>query len=728
MGWGGNAIKKARLPEPEFFLPSFPQATIDWDRLVVLDYETFFSDEYTLRKLSTSEYIRDARFKAQCVGIKVGRKPVKVVPANRIASELRSIPWATHSLLCHHTQFDGFILFEKYGVSPLKLYDTLSMARALHNNDIGAGLDEVSQYYGGTGKLKDILEKTRGVLNWSPALFKEVIPYVVTDVEECLRIFQCMLPKMPADEIELIDRVCRMFTEPLLDIDRPRVQKELERELAEKKRIMLSFVPEADAVGIKLTNAELKALVPTTKVGAVAVALGEPLQEDIDVRRVKKLIGSNAFPHLLRNEGVDPPRKISPSWIKKPRNERTEDGKYTWAFARTDLAFIGLQEHSNPRVRELVEARLSVKSTTNETRAGRFLKTTEGGKALPVYYKYSAAHTHRLGGGDKNNLQNLKRGGELRKSIKAPPGHVIAVKDSGQIEARINGWLWGQDDLLDDFRKADAFEASVAHLPKKERPIARGDDRDAYCKFADIVYGREILKSDDEQRFVGKVAVLALGYQMGPDRLRNTLALGTMGPAVFLSEDECKRIVYAYRRKNFKIQTGWKICERIIDQMARGIAGSHKCISWDKETIYLPNGLTMHYPGLHDKRFSEERIAERVVAAITPELADPDMDRNPDWPEFVYYRKDAEVKIYGGLLCENIVQALARIVVMSQLLEISKKHRVVMTTHDEVAALIKKAAAAKASEFMQKVMMTPPAWCSDIPLNAEGGYDVFYSK
>jgi hypothetical protein len=696
MAWGkSNAVRKVEVLDQHFVVPRIVPATIDWERLVTLDFETYYDDDYTLKKLSTSEYIRDKRFKAQMVGIKVGSKPTKVYPASKIESALRTIPWATHSVLCHHVQFDGFILFERYGISPVRLYDTLSMARALYSNDIGAGLDEVSHFTGGGGKVDaDSLVQTKGVLNWPKALVDRVTPYCAGDVDECYRIFRHMLPQFPAEEIELIDRICRMFTEPVLGVDRPRVQKELEREIEEKRQIMLSFVD--DAKDVKLTAADIRALGDPQEVGRLEAAgtkiVGQPSDEAIAIRKVKKLIGSEKFADLLRNEGVDPPMKISPAYFK----HRDETKKYAYAFAKTDLAFVELQEHINPRVRALVEARISVKSTTNETRAGRFLAASEKGAKLPVYLKYSAAHTHRLGGGNKMNMQNLKRGGELRKSILAPKGCELVVVDSGQIEARTNAWFWGQEDLLEEFRLYDA-----------------GKDRDPYCKFGDVVYNRIITKADEQERFVGKVGILALGYQMAWARLQKTLALGSMGPQVFLSDDECKDIVNKYRRKNFYIKNGWGICQKIIEQMANGIPGSYKCVAWDKETIYLPNGMQMHYPRLRDKRF--EMKAD-----------DPEFD--PDFPHYVYDSKDNEKKIYGGLLCENIIQALARIIVLSQSMKVAAKHPWKMSTHDEGVFVAKKGHGQAVFDFARAEFMKPPVWAPDLPLNADGGFDTFYSK
>ena len=698
MSWS-SALKKqpkTSRPNADFSRPVIPQHTPDWARLVSLDFETYYDQDYTLSKLSTSEYIRDQRFKAQMLGIKVGNGKTRIIPAAKIRAELGKINWATHSLLCHNTQFDGFILSHHYGIHPAYLYDSLSMARGLHSNDIGAGLDEVSVFYGGGGKIEGSLEKTKGVLNWGKKLFAETAIYCANDVDEMVRVFKLMLPMMPADEMDLIDLTCRMFCSPVLKVDIPRVEKELERELARREVLMYDAVTPADWEDAKLLKGKEKEL--------------EGKERDMLI--IKRVIGSNEkFADLLRAEGVEPPMKISPAWMKLGKEEREspegEARKYAYAFAKDDIKFtdlpnmvedwgfdlekpeqVKLMVAKQERLQALVDVRIAVKSTTNVTRAERFLTAGKDGMSLPVGYAYYRAHTGRWGGQNKMNMQNLTRGGELRLSILAPRGHQIAVQDSGQIECRVNGWLWGQDDLMQAFRDAD-----------------RGVGRDAYCNFADHVYGRTITKADKVERFVGKVCVLGLGFQMGPAKLQITFAKGALGgPPVHFPLEQCKVIVNTYRMKNNKIQAGWKICQNIIEDMAAGREGSYGPLNWEANTIWLPNGMALKYPDL------KKSMGDK------------------GWEEWTYQAKDQRKKIYGGLLCENIVQALARIIVAWQMLQISRKYRVVMTTHDEVVAMPKTAQAEACIKFMAKWMSTAPTWCSDIPLNCEGGYDARYSK
>lgn len=733
MGWGSAIKKTARPIIHEARAIQYELAQIDWDRLVTLDFETYYDQDYTLSKMSTSEYVRDKRFKAQMVGVKIGRKKTKIVSgAPRIMMALKSINWATHTLLCHNTAFDGLILSHHYGIVPSRYYDTLSMARGLHSNEIGGSLDDVSIFYGGEGKIQDTLEQTRGVLTWSRELTNKAAAYCERDVGETFRIFSEMIKVYPVTELELIHITVRMFCDPVLRVDIPRVQQEYEREVAKRKEIMLSAVPDLDRFDAIDDRGRYRGVLD--KKSGRDTLTGDERKMAV----AKKVVGSNEkFVQLLIDAGLPEdaiPRKISPAWMKLGKEERLEkiDSKWSYAFAKDDLEFVDLPERVwelrpdldpnneadvmravviSETLRGLVSVRLAVKSTTNITRAGRFLEAGKDSMKLPVGYSYYRAHTGRWGGNNKMNMQNLTRGGELRLSILADKAHAMAVCDSGQIEARVNGWLWDQTDLLDAFRKSDAYAAEVAALPKDKRRAMRDDERDAYCRFADVVYGRTIWKADELERFIGKVCVLGLGFQMGVDKFQMTLAKGALGgPRVTFPRDQCAFIVSAYRSANYKIAQGWKKCASIIEDMAAGASGDHKCISWGGDEdgngwVLLPNGMTLKYPKLRKAR-NEEKGFE----------------------EWSYQSGEIRKKIYGGLLCENLVQALARIIVGEQMLMIDKKYRCVMTTHDEVVTHPKLREAEKCYQFMHQCMTTPLWWCADIPLAAEGGWAENYSK
>ena len=682
--------------------------TIDWSRVVTVDFETFYGKGYTLSTSSTSEYVRDTRFKAQMVGIKIGNKPTKVYGPKTMERALRAIPWSTHSLLCHNTQFDGFILSHHYGIVPAKYYDTLSMARGLHSNEIGGSLDEVAKHYGGLGKIDGALEKTKDMLVWPKALYDSTAEYCARDVDETYNIFKKMAEQYPTNELELIHMTIRMFCDPVLKVDIPLVEEELRSELSRRKELFYKTVDPKDYEedGEKYDPVFFNKFLLKNKKERELVGV------DRDMLIIRRVIGNNElFSELLEAQGAQVPVKLRKSWLNKDKEYQAAhaDEKWTHAFSKIDMDFVNLADDEENFIGDLdrensehvkainarqvilkgmIECRLAVKSTTNITRARRFLTAGANGMSLPCGYAYFRAHTGRWGGNNKMNMQNLTRGGKLRLSILAPKGHQLCVVDSGQIEARVNGWLWGQQDLMDAFRDAD-----------------KGVGSDAYCRFASLIYGRTITKKDPDERFLGKVCVLALGFQMGAEKLQMTLARGALdGPPVLLSLDRCYEIVNMYRRVNMKIQGGWGICERIISDMAAGREGSYSCLTWGKEHLKLPNGMVLKYPKL------TKAVGEN------------------GWDEWTYQAGRSRSKIYGGLFCENIVQALARIIVAEQMLMIDKKHRIVMTTHDEAVACVKTAQAAAAFKYMMKCMSTPLPWCPDIPLNCEGGWAPNYSK
>lgn len=619
--------------------------------LVGLDFETYYDKTYTLRKLSTSEYVRDPRFEAMCLGVKFEGEPRRVIAPAEIAVELHKMELWKHTVLCHHAHFDGLILSHHYGVYPRRFACTLSMARAVRPKTVRNDLNTVAEFYGKGNKLPDILASVKGK-HYADLTNEERIQlflYCGTDVDLMMDIYPELLKALPEAELDLIDLTVRMFTTPVLKLNQARAKRELTRERTDRCALI------------------------------TASGVDEPT-----------LMSNPKFAKALVALGVTPPMKVSKT-----------TGKDTLAFAQTDLEFTALEQHPNPRVVALIKGRLAAKSTQTVTRVARLLKLGAKGQEMPVYLNYCGAHTTRWSGGDKMNFQNFRRAefsatgeyiapsAELRRSIKAPTGYVIVVVDSGQIECRSTGWLAGQDDLLETFRKKE----------------------DPYCALASFVYGRPITKADKLERYIGKVGVLGLGYSMGADKFQLTLAQGIMGPAVFLDASVCQAVVRTYRAKNSKIVDFWDFANnQIIGDMLTKRAGEYKCLRWDEHGVLLPNGLTLHYPGLTG--------FVRKAWGTNKEVVD----------NAKYMTIKGMAHIYGGLFLQNLIEGLARDIVATQMLEIAKRYRVVMMSHDEVVYLAPRKEAKEALDFGLKIMQTPPWWGPDLPLSAEGGYDTCYSK
>ncbi len=605
-------------------------------QVVTLDFETFYDKDYTLSgKINMSEYIRDERFHAHGVGIKVGNGETRWYTGRNIALVLGEIDWERSAMLAHNTAFDGFICSEVFNVKPAFYLDTLSMARAAHGHHMRHDLDTIAKAHGLPGKVKRAaLADTKGKRDLTPAELAALGGYCVDDVNDTYEIFWKLHDAIPDEELEPIDITLAMFCDPVLSIDIPRVQAELEKEVGGKTAALL-------------------------RAGTSA--------ED--------LMSNDKFADLLRAEGVHPPMKISPI-----------TGKHAYAFAKSDLSFQSLLQHPNQKVRDLADARLKIKSTIGETRAVRFLEAGKNGMKLPILLNYSGAHTHRWSGGNKMNLQNLKRGGELRRSILAPKGQVVVVADSAQIEARVLAWLAGQMDIVHAFANKE----------------------DVYKLMASAIYNKPVDQITKDERFIGKICVLGLGYGMGYMKLQQTLKQGIMGPPVEISVEECRRIVNIYRSKNYQIKNLWKKMDAIIAAMLSGANGQLGPLTYGKGYIQLPSGLFLQYYGLHGE--AEVRHDNLVVQEAT------------------YLTRYGRTKLYGGLLTENVVQALARCIISDQMLEISKKYRICTMAHDEIVVVAPKKDADRCLQDMLRIMSTPPEWAVGLPLAAEGGFDDCYSK
>lgn len=395
--------------------------------------------------------------------------------------------------------------------------------------------------------------------------------------------------------------------------------------------------------------------------------------------QIKKALMSNQiFAKLLKSQGVEPPMKTSP---------RT--GKQSFAFAKTDKAFTDLLEHENPDIQNLVAARLGTKSTIEETRTENLMLVAERGR-LPIMLNYYGAHTGRFSGGDKLNLQNLPSRGNnaIRRALKAPDGYKVITCDSAQIEARVVAYVAGQDDLVQAFREG----------------------RDVYSEFASEVYGRKITKADKVERFVGKTCILGLGYGMGAEKFRNTLALGMGGISVDIDENEAKRIVNLYRQKNFKIVALWQKCGRALTGITHGGAGNiTELLPYDREGITLPNGLKIRYPALKETPNGFEYINDARV-----------------YTKYIQGGQVEFTRIYGGKVTENVVQALARIVVAEQMASIGRKYHVAFQVHDEVIIVVPEEQETDAVQFIEERMAAPPVWASDLPVACESGVGYNY--
>ena len=596
--------------------------------VITIDFETYYDNAFSLSKITTEEYVRSDLF--EVIGVAVAVEDADPVWFSGTMEEtkawLHQFDWANSFALAHNMQFDGAIMSWLFGIKPKGWLDTLCMARAIHGVEAGGSLKALAERYNIGEKGNEVINALgKRRVDFDEYALAKYGDYCRNDVVLTRTLFHTMvLPGLgdnfPAKELKVIDLTLRMFLDPVLELNLPLLESHL-TDTQDRKAALLAAV-----------------------------------QEDRS-----SLMSNDKFAELLKQLGVDPPRKTSPA-----------TGKETWAFAKTDEEFKELQNHPDVRVQTLVGARLGVKSTLEETRTQRFIDIAKRGK-LPVPIRYYAAHTGRFGGDDKINLQNLPSRGthanKLKVAIQPPEGYVVIDADSSQIEARTVAWLAGQKDLV------TAFE----------------NGKDVYKIMASSIFRKPVEEVTDAERFIGKTVILGCGYGMGPDKFQ--LQLKSFG--VSLPLQECQRIIEVYREEYSAIPALWSVAGRCLEALTFNKTYQfdvHNLISLDprQEGFQLPSGLWQRYRGL-------SRGAQG----------------------FNYETRRGITKVYGGKLVENLCQAVARCVIVEQMLQVAKRYRVVLTVHDSVVCLAPKEEAEQAALYVMECMRSRPAWAKTLPLNCE---------
>jgi len=642
-----------------------------FDQIIVLDFETAWCKKtYTLSKMTTEEYVRDPRFKAWGLCWKpVGAEgAAEWLSRDEIQGWVISIDWSRTAVLAHNAQFDITILSWVYGANPCHIFDTLSMARALRGIEVGNSLGKLAEAFGLPPKGNAVYS-TDGMLDaLAPEVETELAEYCAHDTYLCEEIFKRLLPGYPVKELKLIDMTLRMYTRPLLELD----QNMLTHAILEEKETRDGLL---------------------ARLGVEETALASNPQ----------------FAELLVSMGCEPPMKTSKT-----------TGKPTYALAKNDALFQALLNGEREEVALLCEARLRVKSTTERTRAQRFLDIAHRG-ALPVPLSYYGASTGRwtASKGSAINMQNLKRGSFLRKAIMAPENHQLVVADLSQIEPRVLAWLTDYEEMLNIFKaKGDPyaqFGAQMFNIPglsKESHPDLRQSAKSAllgcgyqlgWASFAaqllvgflgappvryDKAFAKQLgVTGDSLQRFLGNPDYMARMQQIPHTCTAQELVVHCVA---------AKKIIDIYRSTAYPVVGFWEMCGGLIERsLAEGEEYTYKFLMFRKEEIVLPNGMSIRYPNL--------RIEKTA-------------DGGRSW----VYGPDA-TKLYAGKVTNNVVQGTARVVMTDGMLRIAKRYPVVGTVHDECIAVAPDSEASSALEWMLEQMTLEPSYMPGIPLAAEVG-------
>lgn len=508
-------------------------------KILCLDFETFFDSKngFTLKKQTTEEYVRDPRFHIHgCAVSWYDERPVWLGP-EQFKEWCATFPWHEHGAMAYHAQFDGLILSHHYGVYPKFWIDPMAMARGMWGKHHRFSLDAVTTYLGLTPKNVPYHLFDGKLWKQIPtAEQNQIIEGCIHDSELMQKVFHYFLVncKFPPDELRIIDRTIRMFTEPTLELD-IQLLGEIWKEEAIKHQ-----------ENLKLLEA-----------GGVTLA---------DLRSDKK------FQALLEQAGVEIEYKRS----------KTDPQKLIPAFAKTDEFLQALEEDPDDWVATLATARLDSRSNINQTRAERLGYMATRGNAC-VYLSYCPTRTTRWGGGDKVNWQNLPRSrrsdgrlNRLRETARARRGFVCLRPDLSQIECRILNHNAGEWEIVEAFRQK----------------------RDLYSELATKFYGFPVDKTMETHRGFGKQLELSCGYGAGSFSIQRTARSGAYGPPIFLELDEAERARDTYRDTHTNVVRYWKEAGRVLERLYSGDPYNWGPLRVQDRKIWLPNGLPLVYDTL----------------------------------------------------------------------------------------------------------------------------------
>lgn len=289
-------------------------------------------------------------------------------------------------------------------------------------------------------------------------------------------------------------------------------------------------------------------------------------------------------------------------------------------------------------------------------------------------------------------FKSLSKG--LRGAIRAAEGKELFVADFSSIETIVTGWLAGEKKVLD---------------------TARGDGK-FYERAAADIYNKSYTNITDEERQIGKIAELSLGFEGG---YRAFLKMASAYGVTSITQERAESIKQKWRESRPNVVSMWKKLDKAAKQAvtntgvafpAKGFLGAEIVFKVKGSFLFakLPSG--------------------RLLSYAYPKLEEGDFG-----PQVTYYGVDPKTKrwakthSYGGKWMENCVQAVARDLLVNGMLNVEAAgYQIVLHVHDECVSE-REIGEGNLAEYL-KLLTAPPKWAKDCPIKAKGFVTKRYRK
>lgn len=588
-----------------------------------VDFETFYSDDFSIGETGTYKYLRDERTDIYLVSV-VGENFEFVGSPKEFDWEILS----QARLVMHNASFDGDVInaLREKGVIP----SAVSFADMCCSADMSCAL-------GGPRSLKNAakawlaMEMSKDVRDrMKNKRFCDLGP---EEKEE--------LKKYALDDARITYKLWMEYSE---------YWSETERAVSKLNRELGWYGCRIDVPSLEKQKQTLHAILFDTE------KLIPWSSEDVPLLSPKRLR------KYCLEQGITLPKSVAeknPEYIEwlKDYEDKVEVIKHlrNWRKANILLQKLNILES---RVRE----------------DGTFV--TE--------LKYvGASQTGRFSGMAKFNLQNLPRedwnGVDIRKLFIARPDKTLVVADYSQIEARVVNWLSGNTKMLDTMREGwNIYEAFAKSTNMAE-------------------FEKGTLKKKNPQIYAAaKAQTLGASYGLGHVKFVTVAPILT-GGAYTPTLEESKLAISNFRKNNPCIVSYWKRLEEgFLNHIRR--ASTNRRFDY---VVTLPSGREMVYwSPTCNLEYRKENNADAPL-----------------------------LKTWGGKLCENMCQAVARDIMVDAMLRLTKQNiQILFTVHDEIVAEVPSATAEQAEKEIQKIMSTAPAWAEGLPLGVETKITEHYEK